>query len=198
MLLLVFKLTEGGDTLFLLQKEADHFRSLLAMSVGFVPMTGAHTAPLSAPLLADLPEWTTLQAQEVDRRPFWWGGQGEGGLIGRTRAIRSFLAIVEPTFMTFRLPAEGGKFKMIFGLWDRDAQSLTLAHHDHLVTYGTMSTNARLRTWLQRWLDLGMPAADSFHLAIYPATATVAPGAKEWLFQRRESQFLWRLPTTNN
>jgi hypothetical protein len=71
-----------------------------------------------------------------------------------------------------------------------------LAVRDQLVTYGNLATHDRLRTWLRRWIDLGMPAADSFDLAIYPADATVTPGHNEWLTQRAESQFLWRLPAS--
>jgi len=69
-----------------------------------------------------------------------------------------------------------------------------VAHHNRLITYGNMTTNERLRNWLQRWIDLGMPAADSFQLRIYPTTAAVTVGEQEWLVRRGESQFLWRLP----
>jgi len=195
LMLLVFKLTEGGETLFLLRKEADHFRSLESMTVGFVPMTGAHAAGSQPQLLTELPAWERLQTAEVDRQAFWWGGHGEGGLLWRTRGVRSFLAIVEPWFTTFRVPTRNSEMQKLFGLWDREGGSLTLAYHDHLVTYGNMATNERLRMWLQRWIDLGMPAADSFQLQIYPADATVIPGENEWLVRRSESQFLWQLPT---
>lgn len=193
LLLLVLKLTERSDTLFLLQKQGGHFRSLQAASVGFVPMKGTHTRAETSRLVTDLPEWEDLKMKEVDRRAFWWGGQGEGGLLWRTRGIRTFLAIVEPWYSLFRVPTQSGEHQTIFGLWDHEG-SLTLAYHDHLVTYGTMRTNERLRYWLQRWIDLGMPAADNFQLHIYPVDATVTPAAGEWLVQRQESQFLWRLP----
>lgn len=194
LLLFVLNLTEGSDILFLLRKEAEHFYSLESMTVGFVPMTGDHMMAEQSKLITSLPGWKELQAQEIDRRSFWWGGQGEMSLLWRTRGIRSFLAIVEPCFQTFRVQTKNGRYQEIFGLWDEDSRSLTLAYHNRLITYGNMKTNERLRSWLQRWIDLGMPAADSFHLSIYPADVTVTVGEEEWLVRRNESQFLWRLP----
>jgi len=57
LLLLVFNLTKGSDTLFLLRKEANHFTSLGSMTVGFVPMTGAHITAQHSKPLASLPRW---------------------------------------------------------------------------------------------------------------------------------------------
>lgn len=196
LLLFVFKLGDVGDALFLLQKEDTHFRSLETLSVGFVPMTGAHAKVGHPPQpLSALPDWETLHQQEIERRSFWWGGRGVATLLWRTRGVRSFLTIVEPWFRTFRSEenAENG-YEEFFGLWDAEGRSLTIARNDELITYGNLSTRDRLYTWLRRWNEWGMPAADGFALSIYPADATVAPGTNEWLMQRPESTFLWRLP----
>jgi protein-L-isoaspartate(D-aspartate) O-methyltransferase len=196
LLLFVHRQAEVGDSLFLLRKADDHFRSLESLSVGFVPMVGAHAIDSQPQRLTDLPAWAELQQQIVEQHPFWWGGRGEASLLWRTRGIRSFLSIVEPWFRTFYLDEDHGEPLETFGLWDAESRSLTLAVRDQLVTYGNLATHDRLRTWLRRWIDLGMPAADSFDLAIYPADATVTPGHNEWLTQRAESQFLWRLPAS--
>ncbi len=195
LLLLVLKQIEGGDTLFLLRKTSEHFTALAAFPVGFVPLTGAHALPDQQPQpLADLSGWAELQMQEVQRRAFWWGGRGTASLLWRTRGIRSFLAIVEPWFRTFRVDSTDNGAQEIFGLWDAEGRSLTIAGHDELITYGNLATHDRLRTWLRRWIDLGMPAADSFDLRIYPADVPIAAGHNEWLTRRKDSQFLWRLP----
>lgn len=194
LLLFVHRQADVGDSLFLLRKADDHFCSLESLSVGFVPMVGAHTTARQSQRLADLPEWADLQHQIVEQQSFWWGGRGEASLLWRTRGIRSFLAIVEPWFQTFDLHGENGEALESFGLWDAESRSLTLAVRDELVTYGNLATHDRLRTWLRRWIDLGMPAADSFELSIYPADATVTPGHNAWLTKHPESQFLWRLP----
>ncbi len=195
LLLLVLKQAAGGDTLFLLRKTGDHFTSLDAFAVGFVPMTGAHALTDQQPQpLSALPQWTELESQELRRRPFWWGGRGKAHLRLRTHGIRSFLAIVEPWFRTFTIDLVDGGTEEIFGLWDAEGRSLTIAMPDKLVTYGNLATHDRLHTWLRRWIDFGMPAADSFDLRIYPADAPITPSYNEWLIQRNESQFLWRLP----
>ncbi len=195
LLLFVLKQAEGGDTLFLLRKTGDHFTSLDALPVGFVPMTGPHALATQPPQpLVALPGWAELQAQEIQRRAFWWGGRREANFLLRTRGIRSFLALVEPWFRTFTMKTAEGEVQEIFGLWDAESGSLTIAAPEELITYGNLATHDRLGTWLRRWIELGMPAADSFALQIYPADATVTPGYNEWLVRRQESQFLWSLP----
>jgi hypothetical protein len=195
LLLFVLKQAEGGDTLFLLRKTGDHFTALDALPVGFVPMTGPHALADQPPQpLAALPGWAELQTQEIQRRAFWWGGRGEANFLLRTRGIRSFLAIVEPWFHVFTVETAEGQVQEIFGLWDAESSSLTIAAPEELITYGNLATHDRLGTWLRRWIELGMPAADSFALQIYPADATITPGYNEWLVRRQESQFLWSLP----
>lgn len=195
LLLLVLKQATGGDTLLLLRKTGEHFTSLDAFPVGFVPMTGAHALTGQQPQpLAALPHWDELQSQEVLRRPFWWGGRGNAHLRLRTHGIRSFLAIVEPWFRTFTMEMADGSTQEVFGLWDAEGRSMTIAVQDELITYGNLATHDRLRTWLRRWIDFGMPAADSFNLRIYPIHMPIAPGDNEWLVRRNESQFLWQLP----
>ena len=198
-LLFVLKQATGGDTLFLLQKTESCFRSMESLSVGFVPMTGSHASSEAAPVpLCVLPNWDELQRQEVDRRSFWWGGRGYASLRWRTQGIRSFLSIVEPWFRTFRIDIKGGGTQEAFGLWDDEGGGLTIATRDQLISYGNLAPRDRLKMWLRRWIDLGMPAADNFDLRIYPIDATITPGHNEWLIPRNESQFLWSLPSTVN
>lgn len=195
LLLFVLKTQGSGDTLFLLQKTGNHFVALAALPVGFVSMTGHYAMPeLQSEGLAALPAWGELQQQEISRRTFWWGGQGPN-LLWRTQGIRSFLAIVEPWFRTFRTesPSEDGQADEFFGLWDSATQSLVIAYQDELIAYGNLAAQDRLLAWLRRWVEWGMPAAAAFGLRIYPAHLPIQPGDNEWVVKRHESQFIWRL-----
>lgn len=205
LLLFVLKSQGSGDTLFLLQKSGNHFTALESLPVGFVPMTGHYVvAPLQSEPLSALPEWATLQGQEVARRPFWWGGRG-AHLLWRTQGIRSFLAIVEPWFRIFRAETpvatstgrqstgEDGEAEEFFGLWDKATNALVIARHDELISYGNLAAQDRLLAWLGRWLEWGMPAAAAFSLRIYPAQLPIQPADNEWIVKRAHSQFRWRL-----
>ncbi len=205
LLLFVLKTQGSGDTLFLLQKTGNHFVAHESLPVGFVPMTGHYAMPeLQSEPLSMLPDWATLQAQEVARRPFWWGGYGSH-LLWRTQGIRSFLSIVEPWFRIFRAeapsptagknPEEVAETEEFFGLWDKATNALVIARHDELITYGNLAAQDRLLAWLRRWIEWGMPAAAAFALRIYPAHLPIQPADNEWIVKRTHSQFLWRLNT---
>src|SRR5215211_3761115 len=112
LLLIVIKNEGGGDTLFLLRKEHEHFESLEGLPCGFVQMKGKYQLESLKPLqLETLPQWSELQKMPVNRRPFWWGGQGKGDFPWRTLAIRSFLGIMEPCFRAFKTEKREGQLR---------------------------------------------------------------------------------------
>jgi protein-L-isoaspartate(D-aspartate) O-methyltransferase len=197
LLLTVIKNEGGGDNLFLLVRTDDCFQSLYSQSCGFVQMSGKHRLDSLDPIPVEaLPEWKELESREVARRPFWWGGRGRHWFQWQTVGVRSFLCVTEPTFRAFKTttgtPTEAEHH--YFGLWDRADMSLVLAKDDELISYGSESAARRLLELLHRWIDLGMPAASSLTLRIYPNDRPVTARDNQWLVQRRESQFLWSLP----
>lgn len=196
LLLIVIKSEGGGDTLFLLRKEHDHFEALEGMPCGFVQMRGKYQLDRLKPIqLEELPEWPELQQKLIHTRPFWWGGKGKGDFPWRTMGVRSFLGITEPSFRAFRTEKRKEQVRedRYFGLWDRDQGSLVIAKDDLLLSYGSSAAEERLTRCLEQWVKLGMPSAASFGLKIYPIEFPVAANENEWIVKRRESQFLWSL-----
>jgi protein-L-isoaspartate(D-aspartate) O-methyltransferase len=196
LLLVVIKSEGGGDSLFLLRKVNGHFESLDSMLCGFVQMKGKYQLTSMDPLeLETLPEWPRLKEKAVGRRPFWWGGKGKQDFGWRTLSIRSFLGITEPAFRTFK-PSGGvieAQQENFFGLWDREQGSLVLAKDDLLLSYGSSAAEERLLFDLEQWVWLGMPAAPSFTLQIFPVDVPVSAGENQWIVKRQEAQFLWSL-----
>ena len=196
LLLIVIKSEGGGDTLFLLRKEQDHFESLEAMPCGFVQMRGKYQLDSLKPIdLEALPEWSELRQKPVHTRPFWWGGKGRGDFPWRTVGIRSFLGITEPSFRAFKTEKKGEQRREehYFGLWDQEQKSLILARDDLLRSYGNTVAEERLLKALEQWVKLGMPAAANFGLRIYPVEFPLTANKNEWIVKRKEAQFLWSL-----
>ena len=193
--LIVIKSEGGGDTLFLLRKEHDHFESMEAMPCGFVQMRGKYQLDSFKPIeLETLPEWSELKQKQVAARPFWWGGKGKGDFPWRTMGIRSFLSITEPSFRAFKSEKGGERHEeYFFGLWDQEQNSLVLARDDLLLSYGNIIAEERLLHSLAQWVKLGMPGAVSFALKIYPSDMPLTAKENEWIVKRKESQFLWSL-----
>ena len=199
LLLLVIKTEGGGDNLFLLRKTGDHFESLESYPCGFVQLRGRYRFEnLESVVIEEaIPEWAELQGQEIGRRRFWWGGKGKEGFRWATLAIRSFLGITEETFRAFKTAKLGDQAieKHYFGLWDAVNRSLVVANDDWLVTYANNQAEERLFRRLRHWIEVGMPTAACLDLKVFPASARVRPGNNQWLVKRRDSQFLWSLPT---
>ena len=196
LLLIVIKNAGGGDHLFLLRKHGAHFESVESLPCGFVQLTGKYQMEQFEPIVIDrLPEWTDLQHQEVARRRFWWGGKGKAGFRWQTMGIRSFLGITEPSFRAFKTAKDPQhpREEQYFGLWDQAAHSLVVAQDDWLIAYGNTVAQERLLHNIRQWVDLGMPSAASFRLHVYPRTAHVVAGDKQWKVERNDSQFLWSL-----
>ena len=193
--LIVIKSEGGGDTLFLLRKQHDHFESLEAMPCAFVQMRGKHQLDSLKPIeLEILPEWSELKQKQVAARPFWWGGKGKGDFPWRTMGFRSFLSITEPSFRTFKTGTGGERREeYFFGLWDQEQDSLVLARNDLLISYGNTIAQERLLSSLDQWVKLGMPGAVSFALKIYPIDFPLTAKENKWIVKRNESQFLWSL-----
>jgi protein-L-isoaspartate(D-aspartate) O-methyltransferase len=201
LLLAVIKNEGGGDNLFLLRREADHFASLDSMPCGFVQLRGKYSIDSLEPITVEaLPEWGELRHQEVSRVPFWWGGKGKDGVVWRTLGIRSFLSITEPSYRAFKVAKTDRRSREehYFGLWIPAGRSLVLARDDQLIAYGTAAAVERMLHKVNQWVGLGMPTGASFALRIYPCHVAVTTSENEWLVTRRESKFLWSLGTERN
>jgi len=195
LLLIIIKNEGGGDNLFLLRKTATCFESIEAMPCGFVQMKGKYQLDHLEPVVLEtLPEWPELKEKELSRRPFWWGGKGQG-FRWRTLGIRSFLGITEPAFRAFKSERANdlSRDEHYFGLWDQAQRSLVIARNDLLISYGVPAAEARLWQDIRQWVELGMPSAASFELRVYPRDVPITAGDRQWLVQRHESQFLWSL-----
>ncbi len=198
LLLIVIKSEGGGDTLFLLRKEQEHFESIEGMPCGFVQMRGKYQLDSLKPIqLKTLPEWSELKNKLINTRSFWWGGKGKGDFPWRTLGVRSFLGITEPSFRAFKMEKqdERSREEYYFGLWDQEQKSLVIAKDDLLLSYGNSTAEERLMKSLEQWVKLGMPSAASFALKIYPIEFPLTANEYEWIVKRKESQFLWSLKT---
>jgi len=195
LLLIVIKSEGGGDTLFLLRKEHEHFQSIEALPCGFVQMRGKYQLDSLKPIqLEELPEWSELKNKLINTRPFWWGGKGKQDFPWRTLGIRSFLGITERSFRAFKTEKnEHLREQHYFGLWDQEQRSLVIAKDDLLLSYGNSTAEKRLIKSLEHWIRLGMPSAASFALKIYPIEFPLTANENEWIVKRKESQFLWSL-----
>jgi len=195
LLLIVIKSEGGGDTLFLLWKEHEHFQSIEAVPCGFVQMRGKYQLDSLKPIqLEELPEWSELKNKLINTRPFWWGGKGKQDFPWRTLGIRSFLGITERSFRAFKTEKnEHLREQHYFGLWDQEQRSLVIAKDDLLLSYGNSTAEKRLIKSLEHWIRLGMPSAASFALKIYPIEFPLTANENEWIVKRKESQFLWSL-----
>jgi len=80
-----------------------------------------------------------------------------------------------------------------FGVWDREHASLVLARDDELISYGSAAATERLLRDVHQWIDLGMPAAASFRLHVYPSDRQLVTHGDQWVVKRGQSQFLWSL-----
>jgi protein-L-isoaspartate(D-aspartate) O-methyltransferase len=191
LLLFVLKNKGGADTLILLEKHEDHFRSRSSLICSFVPLTGKfHIDHLEAKPLGQLLAETGISPEPVESTPFWWAGANEESFVWVTAGLRSFLAISEPGYEAIGLD----KSRTTFGILDRGANALVVAHHDRLVSYGSTAPKRQLIAFLKRWIDRGMPALSTLEVTAYPIEHAITAAAGDWLIRRNESQFLWSLP----
>jgi protein-L-isoaspartate(D-aspartate) O-methyltransferase len=201
LLLVIIKNEGGGDNLFLMCKKNDHFESVEAMNCGFVQMTGKYrVTDLDPVVLETLPEWPALREQEKAKRKFWWGAKGSNWWDIKTLGIRSFLAITEPLFKTFKAKIADGQLQeeMYFGLWDKENLSLAVVKDDRITAYGSSVAEQRLMQDINDWVNMGMPNAACFDLKIYPGDITLHADEYQWIVRRNESQFLWSLKGWKN
>ena len=197
LLLAVIKNEGGGDNLFLLRKNGDHFESMHSQPCGFVQLRGRYEFENLEPAVLEkaIPEWSELQGKEIGKRRFWWGGKGRAGFVWTTLGIRSFLGITEPAFRAFKTAKldEQDIEHHYFGLWDAEKHSLVVAKDDWLVTYGNTQAEERLLQEVRQWVEVGMPTAACLDLKVFPIDAPLKAGDNQWLVKRRDSQFLWTL-----
>ncbi len=201
LLLVVIKNEGGGDTLFLLRKNVDHFASLKSVTCFFVPVTGKYRIDgLDPVVLETMPEWAEFKDQKPHVRNFWWSVKGKMYYEGKTVGMRSYLSVSETLFKTFKTTGIGQQSveERYFGLWDKDRHSLVIAKDDSLISYGGPEAERRLMEHVHRWVDLGMPNAASFDLKVYPVAANVRPAPNQWIVKRKEAQFLWSLPDSES
>ena len=85
------------------------------------------------------------------------------------RGVNAFLGITESMFRAFKTARcePGGLEEHYFDVWDERRMSLVLAKHDELISYGAMRATDRLLHTVHTWVDLGMPTAASFALAVH-------------------------------
>jgi len=191
LLLFVLKNKGGADTLILLEKHEDCFRSRRSLSCGFVPLTGKfHVDSMEARPLDELLAGARINPEPVETTAFWWSGADSDNFVWVTAGLRSFLAISEPGYEAIRLDRSNATF----GILDRAGGALVVAHHDKLVCYGSPEPRHRLIEILKRWIDRGMPGLSTLDVTAYPIDHEVAPAAGDWLVRRNESQFVWSLP----
>jgi protein-L-isoaspartate(D-aspartate) O-methyltransferase len=193
-LLMVLKLPGGGNLTIQLKKVNDHFESIKSFDSEFVKMTGQSNMPsLQTISLEQLPEWTRLKDQESSRSSFWWGSSIIP-LYWRTSGFRSFLGVTEPGVRFFNevntaaIATDG-----CFGILDKKNDSLTIAKDKFLITYGGEQSRITFMNALHSWVDLGMPSASNFQLAIYPIDKKLEPSGRHWLADRTDSRLLWSI-----
>jgi protein-L-isoaspartate(D-aspartate) O-methyltransferase len=190
LLLLVLKFPGGGDVLILFRRHADHFASITARAVEFVPMTGQSLRRDLEPVLLDeFAPWSRLRGLPAGQRPFPCGGSARADFAARSFAMRSFLSVVEPRLRGF-VEAEGWPF-YCFGLWDEHTDSFALARDGVLASFGGTAASAALMARLHEWIDLGMPGAASMPVRAYRAGHAPRPGHGEFLMSRGDTDFLW-------
>jgi hypothetical protein len=158
-------------------------------------LQGSHHLQDLDPLRIEaLPAWSELERREIGRAPFRWVA-GRESFLRRTHAIRCFLSIAEPKFRTFCAePTQESRSDPFFGFVDEHHRSLVIARDDMLVSYGTPHAAQRLEQRIGEWVALGMPSAERYRLAIYPASAATSAGPRSWIVKRKQSQFVWSLP----
>jgi protein-L-isoaspartate(D-aspartate) O-methyltransferase len=189
LLLMIIKNRGGGDVLFLLRKNGDHFESLESEICFFVQMTGKYRVTDLDPIdLKSIPEWPGLEQQAVSTRKFWWGSKSQFSM--KTYPIRSFLTITEPNFKTFKTEKTEEQY---FGLLDRNNNSLVIAKDDKFISFGNLAAEEKLMEDIRTWIKLGMPSAVCFNLKIYPKELSLSMNENQWVVKRSESQFLWSL-----
>ena len=194
LLLAVFSIPGGGDNLWLLRRCEEGFKSELSYPSGFVMMQGNCDVVSSETVQIEESDWQRLGDEPVGRRPFWWGGKGEGSFALQTQGIRSFLSIVEPGALCSHYVLDPSVcLEPGFGLWLKEEGSLVVAFEDALTSYGNRAAEERLVDWVEKWVDLGMPSSSSFDLSVFPIDLELEVGDQQWLVPRKESQFLWNL-----
>lgn len=196
LLLFVMKMRGGGDTLHLLERAGAGFVSREAVACGFVPLTGKYGyRQFDAEDPRAIPGLAALLTHETHREPFWFGGKGKASFLWRTMAVRSFLAVTEPSFRVFKIDQETmpGFDDGTFGLYDAEARSLALVRSDEVVTYGSRAMRDRLNKTLEAWLSLGLPSATCMQLTIVPPGAQVASNPKTWVVERPNARFVYSL-----
>lgn len=189
-ILFPFKVKGGGDILYLLQKQRDHFESAYTIDCAFVPVTGKyHRVNTDPVLMQQIPEWERVKNQMISQSPLWeWGVPTSGGFANKSHPFRFFLSISEPDYFALQKD-ENDDVISAFGLWDRE--SLAICKDDKLFAYGNDRAKERFLNRLRQCAAMGMPGSAEYRLAVYPVAAEITAKDNQWLQKRNEAQFLW-------
>ncbi|MEK6704374.1 MAG: hypothetical protein AABZ06_01160 [Bdellovibrionota bacterium] len=191
LLLFVLKNKGGADNLILLEKREDHFASIFSMSCGFVPMTGKYRfTDFDAKPLDEILNSAGIKTHEIDKNPFWWAGTTEDNFIWANAGLRSFLSISEPMLEIVAI----GSGKTSFGILDKEQKSFMLAKYDSLISFGSTRARDHFISSMKSWIDIGMPGLSTLEVRAYPKGINIHIGHNEWVSNRAETTFIWRLP----
>ena len=187
----------GGEEVFLLRRQGDHFRSETAVNAWYVPLTGrSKISGYDGRTLEHMALWRRLQDRPCHSQKFWLGGRGARDLASRSYRFRSFLGKVEPGFEVFGGEeddlAAAAAFR--FGIVDEKENSIALLDGDELRGYGSPAAVRRFLGAYELWCALFMPSGIAFDLSVYRRGGVRPEGSHQWLEQRGECDFLWSLP----
>ena len=190
LLLFVLKHKGGGDNLILLERKPDCFESIYSMPCGFVAVTGRyHDKDMEEIPLGELIEKSGLKGEITACKDFWWSSSGEESFFWSTIGLKSFLTISNKNFTSVLID----KGKKTFALWDKENQSLAVAHHNRIDSYGSDMALKTLINEIKLWIDLGMPSGSNLKLRVYPKGTQIPHSNKGWIVQRKDSIFSWSL-----
>lgn len=195
LLLFVLKNKGGSDNLLLLKKTGNFFESVYASPCGFVPMTGKHHLPeMEEQDLSSFLKSKDIGEQVFSKKSFWWGSGSDGHFLWQTSALRSFLSLFENFEPVY---AEAEKDEGMFGWYDADSSSFALAKAGELLNFGNDIASSKLITRIKEWVEIGMPTLTNLNLRIYPADAAPEIPKSAWISKRKQSLFVWTLPTAS-
>lgn len=184
---LVLKCPGGGDILLVLRKSDDAFISETAQFTQFVSLRGKGYLPeFEAGSLESFAPWAELRHLPVGRRAFYSSRTEPHNYIGKTLALRSYLAVVEPR-MQF--------FTDCFGLWDTRRKSLALVRDGTLSSFGGMRATSALDAHLQQWAIAGFPSMETMTVRACRATTTTTNFPEGWTMRRPDTNFFWYFDT---
>jgi len=195
--LLVLLKTKGvGDPVLKLRKENGKLSGKFTRWAGFMKLQGdytydgqdylsVHTQPIFKKRLFN------LLSNLLEKKQLPWAIRRYWGI----RCNFFFYLLLEDQ-RTERIPGFKDKnFESLegFGLWDREADSLCLAHKDFIGVYGGQKMYNRLVEILDKWRSLGEPALEDYSIEIYPIDKSIVKPENGWVMHRKFTQQIFTL-----